>query len=98
MEKQREEHSREGKEQLEHTFTIKGKPLKISAEKGAKLSDILRELVKAHPSINLNDFGIVVNDRTVKEEEGELKEDPVLDEATVVTLWPKVVGGKLLLT
>ncbi len=96
MEQQRQKSDGPSKkeETLTHDFTIMGTPFKVTAPKGATLSDVIKEFIRQHPDVNLSEYSIMYNARQIdKNDDGTLKENPVLTKASVISLLKEIKGG-----
>lgn len=102
MEKNRDEQDNQQTNKpngLEHTAGVMADWFKIKLPVGAKLSDLIQALKdraeKAGLEINIHEYLMRLNDKDVDFEDGKLKEDPVLTEASVLSLVvKKLTGGK----
>ncbi len=95
-ERPRTDSKKEDDEELEHTVTIGGKPQKVSLPSGARLSDLLRKFLEENPKLNLTGHSIMCNSKLIEHDDGKLKEDPLLVQASVVTIAAKISGGNSL--
>lgn len=99
MEKEREKQSSE--EQINPTVQIIGKNKKVKLAKGKRLSDLIaatksqfKEELKGFPFNNST--SIVLNGKVIKmDKDGELEENPVITESSILSLMPQITGGAL---
>ena len=97
MEKQRDNQPQSNN--LEHTVTIMGKVAKVKLEKGKKTSDLIAA-IKNQFKAELQNFplnnttNVVLNGRVLKmNANGELEENPILAQASTLSLMPQITGG-----
>ncbi|MDO8496561.1 MAG: hypothetical protein Q7S43_03915 [bacterium] len=97
MQKERENQSSE--EQINPTVQIIGKNRKVNLDKGKRLSDLIaatkskfKEELKGFPFNNST--SIVLNGKVIKmNENGELEENPIITESSILSLMPHITGG-----
>ncbi|KKU15475.1 hypothetical protein A3A20_02180 [Candidatus Wolfebacteria bacterium RIFCSPLOWO2_01_FULL_45_19] len=100
-EKQNEDQTQEqeAKNELEHTLGIMATWFKAKLPAGARLSDLVQKLKEEATERGLHDFNIHeylmrLNDVDVEfDQNGKLKEDPVLTESSVLSLVVKKLTG-----
>lgn len=97
MEKQRDNQRQDNN--LEHTVTIMGKAAKVKLGKGKKASDLIAA-IKNQFQAELQNFpfnnttNVVLNGKVLKmNAKGELEENPVLTQASTLSLMPQITGG-----
>ena len=94
MQKTRQREEKENSQDtLEHTVTIGGKPCKVTLNKGERLSDLLKKFILEHPQFNLSGKDIMCNSKIIDQDNGNLKEDPILAHASIVTIAGNISGG-----
>ncbi len=96
MEKERPREDTIEKDTVEHTITVGGKPYRVSLEAGKKLSDLIDKFRSQNPTLSLVGQSILCNSKLIDHDNGILKEDPVLVGASIVTITPRIAGGKSL--
>ncbi|MBI4119288.1 MAG: hypothetical protein HY456_00385 [Parcubacteria group bacterium] len=97
-EKEAERQSHEEQNEIEHTVGIMGTTFTVKLAVGAKLSDLIRRVQEEAAEQKIEDFNIHeylirLNDRDIEMVNGALKEDPVLDQASALSLVVKKLSG-----
>ncbi|OHB21389.1 MAG: hypothetical protein A2939_03635 [Parcubacteria group bacterium RIFCSPLOWO2_01_FULL_48_18] len=79
---------------IEVDVTIHGSHVRISVPRGATLSDLIAEIDRQHPLGRVTDYTVMLNDREIKFENGQLKENPLITENSTLSLLRRIIGGK----
>lgn len=93
-EKEREKSKSPSEEQLTHVVQVMGETFRISLPKGSTLKDLLEKFKKDNPSKSLETVAnVIVNNVPIEVKKGELTYNPVLSQASAVTLVANITGG-----
>lgn len=94
-EKEREKSKSSGEEQLTHVVQVMGETFRMTMPKGSTLKDLLDKFKKEHPSKSLESVAnVIVNNVPIEIKKGELTYNPVLSQASAVTLVANITGGQ----
>jgi len=97
-ERESQKENTDSKKTIEHTAGVMADWFKINLPFGARLSDLIEkfkeEAAKKGLNVNIYEYLVRLNDKDLEfDEDGKLKEDPVLTEASVLSLVVKKLTG-----